>query len=98
MSKYAVVELILSMTSLISLCFAFREKNNLKQTIERLEANIMDWNERYEELCQEQKRTLKDYLQMESDVLRSMRAELEDEYNSREGADRRLADLRTEVS
>lgn len=70
-------------------------------TIERLEAELLELKVRYEDLWQERQKAVRDLLQLESlqeDEVRHIRAELKDEATSREGMDRRLADLRVEVN
>lgn len=73
---------------------------NLQRCVERLEAELLELKVRCEDLWQERQKAVRDLLQLESlqeDEVRHIRAELQDEASSREGMDRRLADLRAEV-
>lgn len=76
------------------------EKLARRGTIERLEAELLELKVRCEDLWQERQKAVRDLLQLESlqeDEVRHIRAELQDEASSREGMDRRLADLRSEL-
>ncbi|XP_034233100.1 coiled-coil domain-containing protein 102A isoform X2 [Thrips palmi] len=76
------------------------EKLTRRNTIERLEAELLELKVRCEDLWQERQKAVRDLLQLESlqeDEVRHIRAELQDEASSREGMDRRLADLRSEL-
>lgn len=81
--------------------FLSSEKMNLQRSVERLETELLDLKVRCEDLWQERQKAVRDLLQLESlqeDEVRHIRAELQDETSSREGMDRRLADLRSEVN
>lgn len=76
------------------------EKMNLQRSVERLETELLEMKVRCEDLWQERQKAVRDLLQLESlqeDEVRHIRAELQDETSSREGMDRRLADLRSEL-
>ncbi|KAJ1523319.1 hypothetical protein ONE63_001192 [Megalurothrips usitatus] len=76
------------------------EKMNLQHSVERLEAELLEIKVRCEDLWQERQKAVRDLLKLESlqeDEVRHIRAELQDEASSREGMDRRLADLRSEL-
>lgn len=80
--------------------YAFSEKSHLHRTIEKLTSELQEMKEKYEELREARQDTVRELLSIQDqhqEEVRLIRADLQDETNSREGMDRRINDLRTEV-
>ena len=78
----------------------YREKSQLDRRAERSEAEVAEWRERCEELRASRQDAVRELLDMQDqykDAVALIQADLLDEATSREGMDRRLAELRAQV-
>lgn len=76
------------------------EKLNLHRSLERLEMELGESKERCEDLRASRQEAVRELLQLQDqhqDTVATIRADLMDEATSREGMDRRLADLRAQL-
>ncbi|KAK9499507.1 hypothetical protein O3M35_002536 [Rhynocoris fuscipes] len=76
------------------------EKISLHRSVERAEGELSEWRERCEELRASRQEAVRELLQLQDqhqDTVALIRADLLDEATSREGMDRRLADLRAQL-
>ncbi|KAL1130531.1 hypothetical protein AAG570_011777 [Ranatra chinensis] len=76
------------------------EKLNLHKSLERLETELAETKEKCEELRASRQEAVRELLQLQDqheDTVALIRADLLDEASSREGMDRRLADLRAQL-
>lgn len=76
------------------------EKVSLHRSVERAEGELSEWRERCEELRASRQEAVRELLQLQDqhqDTVALIRADLLDEATSREGMDRRLADLRAQL-
>lgn len=73
----------------------------LHRNIERVTADLQQWKDKYEELKQSRQDTVRELLALQDqhkEEVSLIKADLQDEASSREGMDRRINDLRAEVS
>lgn len=73
----------------------------LHRNIERVMADLQEWKDKYEELKQSRQDTVRELLALQDqhkEEVSLIKADLQDEASSREGMDRRINDLRAEVS
>jgi coiled-coil domain-containing protein 102 len=81
--------------------FSFsREKTQLHRTIDRLSEEVQQIKDKCEELRQARQDAVRELLTLQDqhkEEVKIIRADLQDESNSREGMDRRINDLRMEV-
>nr|CAD7437391.1 unnamed protein product [Timema bartmani] len=76
------------------------EKASLHRSLEKVELELQEWRERCEDLRASKQEVARELLQLQDqhqDQVRLIQLDLQDEASSREGMDRRLADLRSEV-
>nr|CAD7570405.1 unnamed protein product [Timema californicum] len=76
------------------------EKASLHRSLEKVELELQEWRERCEDLRASKQEVSRELLQLQDqhqDQVRLIQLDLQDEASSREGMDRRLADLRSEV-
>ncbi|XP_039286411.1 coiled-coil domain-containing protein 102A isoform X2 [Nilaparvata lugens] len=76
------------------------EKTCLHRSLERLEGELNELREKCEDLKLSKQEAVRDLLQLQDqhqDTVATIQADLMDEANSREGMDRRLADLRAQL-
>ncbi|XP_014243545.1 coiled-coil domain-containing protein 102A [Cimex lectularius] len=76
------------------------EKCNLMRTVERSEEELLECKQRCEELRASRQEAVRELLQLQDqhqDTVALIRADLLDEATSREGMDRRLAELRAQL-
>lgn len=76
------------------------EKSQLHRTIEKLTSDLQEAKDKCEELREAKQETVRELLSLQDqhqEEIRLMRSDLQDEANSREGMDRRINDLRTEL-
>lgn len=81
--------------------YYFREKSNLHRELERLEGELQDIKKKCDDLRTSKQEVVRELLQLQDlhqDQVRMIQLDLQDEANSREGMDKRLADLRSEVN
>lgn len=72
----------------------------MHRELERLEGELQDIKKRCEDLRASKQEVVRELLQLQDlhqDQVRMIQLDLQDEASSREGMDRRLADLRSEV-
>lgn len=77
------------------------EKANLHKTIERLHSELQEAKEKCEDLKLAKQETVRELLTLQDkhrDTIQQIQSDLQDETSSRESVDRRMADLRAEVS
>ncbi|CAH1169744.1 unnamed protein product [Phaedon cochleariae] len=99
LQKLSMVELRLEETTKI-LQVERDEKSQLHHTIERLTSDLQEAKEKCEELRDARQDTMRDILLLQDEhqkELQLIKADLQDEANSREGMDKRLSDLRAEL-
>lgn len=80
--------------------FFFREKSQLHRVIDKLTVELQELKEKCEELREARQEAARDLLSLQDqhqEEIRLIKADLQDEANSREGMDKRLNDLRAEV-
>lgn len=78
----------------------YREKTHLHLNIERLTAELQEIKSKCEELREAKQEAVKELLTLQDqhqEEIKSIKADLQDEANSKEGMDRRINDLRIEV-
>lgn len=78
----------------------FSEKMCLHRNLERIGTELAEFREKCEDLRASRQEAVRELLQLQDqhqDTVALIRADLIDEATSREGMDRRLADLRTQV-
>lgn len=79
----------------------YREKVQLHRNIEKLTGDLQEAKEKCDELRDAKQEAVRDLLQLQDqhqEELRVMRSDLQEESQSRENLDRRINELRTEVS
>ncbi|KAG8250098.1 coiled-coil domain-containing protein 102A [Homalodisca vitripennis] len=76
------------------------EKLSLHRSLERLEMEVSEWRDKCEDLRVSRQEAVRELLQLQDqhqDTVALIQADLMDEATSREGMDRRLADLRAQL-
>ena len=79
----------------------YSEKLQLHRTIEKLTAELVELKDKCEELREARQSVVKEMLMLQDqhqEEIRMAKADLQDEASTREGMDRRINDLRAEVS
>lgn len=72
----------------------------MHHTIERLTSELQETKDKCEELREARQESVRELLNLQdqhAEEIRLFKSDLQDETNSREGMDRRINDLRTEV-
>ncbi|CAG2053647.1 unnamed protein product [Timema podura] len=75
-------------------------EHHSNRSLEKVELELQEWRERCEDLRASKQEVARELLQLQDqhqDQVRLIQLDLQDEASSREGMDRRLADLRSEV-
>lgn len=78
----------------------FSENHNLHKSIEKLESEVIELKEKYEDLKVSKQDAVRELLQLKDthkDVVTHIKADLMNESTFREDVDRRLADVRAQV-
>jgi chromosome segregation ATPase len=78
----------------------FREKSQLHRLIDKLTVELQEVKDKCDELREARQEAARELLSLQDqhqEEIRLIRADLQDEANSREGMDKRLNDLRAEV-
>ena len=76
------------------------EKAVLHRNLEKLQGELQEMKDKCEDLRASRQEVVREFLQLQDqhqNQVRLIQLDLQDETSSREGMDRRLADLRTEV-
>lgn len=80
--------------------FIFREKSQLHRSIDRLTSELQEVKDKCDELREARQDAMREILVLQDEHQKEIllvKADLQDETNSREGMDKRLNDLRAEV-
>lgn len=82
--------------------YFIREKDSLHRTVEKLKAELKQLREQCEELCESRADTMRELSELKERFQLELNdehiADLMDDTSNGEGMDRRLSELRTEVS